>query len=215
MDQSRTGAWAGIVGPVLFVTTFLLEGWLRPGYDPLADYVSALSLGPRGWTQIANFVVVGACLLLFSRAVTLAFPSGRASRVGPVLLAIVALGYLLSGPFAMDPAGTAPTAMSPHGLTHGILGGIVFTLMPVVCLVFLRRFAVDPIWRSLYLPTLIATLVIGAAVIVLSLTTKVPALIETYRPWAGLIQRSAIMPFMAWIVVFAVGLLLRLAPTPA
>lgn len=47
----RIGGLAGVIGPSLFVLVFLVEGWLRPGYDPAADYVSALSLGERGWVR--------------------------------------------------------------------------------------------------------------------------------------------------------------------
>ena len=44
----RLGSVAGITTPVLFVAVFLVEGWLRPGYQPLSMFVSELSLGPRG-----------------------------------------------------------------------------------------------------------------------------------------------------------------------
>jgi hypothetical protein len=49
-----------MIGPALFVLVFTLEGWLRPGYDPLAMYVSALSLGPSGWIQITQLLCVPA-----------------------------------------------------------------------------------------------------------------------------------------------------------
>ena len=57
--KQRQLAWAGIIGPALFVGIFMLEGWVRPGYEPLKMYVSALSLGSRGWIQIVNFVGFG------------------------------------------------------------------------------------------------------------------------------------------------------------
>jgi hypothetical membrane protein len=44
----KLSAWAGIIGPVLFVLVFMTEGFLRPGYDWLKTFISALSLGPRG-----------------------------------------------------------------------------------------------------------------------------------------------------------------------
>lgn len=47
----RIGGWAGVMDPSLFVVAFLVEGWLRPGYDPAADYVSARSLGERGCSR--------------------------------------------------------------------------------------------------------------------------------------------------------------------
>src|SRR5262249_37750539 len=90
MIDSRTlAAWAGMIGPALFVTVFTLEGWLRTGYDPLSMYISELSLGPRGWIQIANFIVLGTLLLLFVRGVADEFREGKASSIGPVLLTII------------------------------------------------------------------------------------------------------------------------------
>ena len=56
---ARVALWAGVVGPPLFVATFLIEGATRRGYDPVRLQVSYLSLGDQGWIQIANFCVSG------------------------------------------------------------------------------------------------------------------------------------------------------------
>jgi hypothetical protein len=130
-----------MIGPALFVVVFTLEGWLRPGYDPLGMYVSALSLGRRGWIQIANFIVLGVSLLVFARGVAAEFQHGTASRVGAMLLRFIATGLLLSGPFVMDPVGTARDLMTVHGTLHGLFGGLVFSLMPISCFVYRRCFA--------------------------------------------------------------------------
>jgi len=205
----RIGGWAGVIGPSLFVLVFLVEGWLRPGYDPAADYVSALALGERGWVQVTNFLIVGVCLLLFTAAVSREFPQGAASRAGPILLGSIGAGLLLSGPLVMDPAGTPPGAMTWHGLVHGILGAIVFVLMPIACFVYLRRFARDARWRGLWPVTLILGTITAVADVVFTLATKVPALVTLTAPWAGLLQRLVLVPFMVWIAVFANGLLVR------
>jgi hypothetical membrane protein len=205
--NSRQLAWGGIVGPTLFVTVFLIEGWLRPGYDPLKVYVSELSLGPRGWIQIANFVVFGLLLLAFTRRVAFKFGDGKASRGGILLLTILAICFLLSGPFVMDPTHTPPNQITIHGTLHGILGGIVFSLMPVSCFVFLRRFREDPKWQGLQWWTLTLGTASAAAVVLLTIATKIPALQSAFTNWLGLIQRLAIVPFMLWLFTFALGLL--------
>ena len=38
MSASTLGAWAGMIGPVLFVVVFTVDGWLRPDYDSLGMY---------------------------------------------------------------------------------------------------------------------------------------------------------------------------------
>jgi hypothetical protein len=191
---------------VLFVSTFALEGRLRPGYDSLAMYVSGLSLGPRGWIQILNFVVFGLLLLAFARGVAAGLRvAGASLGAGPALLTIIALGYLLSGPFVMDPDGTPRNLMSVHGTIHGILGGIVFLLMPVNCFVFARRFR-NPEWRCLHWCTIAAGTTIAIAVATLTIATKVVPSQSALTRWLGLIQRAAIVPFMAWLFILALTL---------
>ena len=206
MNQ-RQRAWAGMIGPILFVAIFILEGWLRPGYGPLKMYVSELSLGPRGWIQILNFVLFGLLLLVFTRAVAAEFQRGKASRGGIILLTILAICFLLSGPFVMDPASTPRSQMTFHGTLHGILGGIVFSLMPVSCFVFLRRFREDPKWQFLQPWTLVLGTISAAAVLLLTIATKSPDTQSIFTEWLGLIQRTAIVPFMIWLFIFALGLL--------
>ena len=199
-------AWAGMIGPALFVAVFLLEGWIRPGYNPLAEYVSALSLGGRGWVQMVNFVLFGALLFGFSRAAAAEFPNGKASRWGLILLTIIAIGYFFSGPFVMDPAGTPLAEATFHGTLHGILGAIVFLLMPITIFVFWRRFHSDPKWQFLQGWTLALGIICAAVDIYFSIVSKIPILLTSQSPWIGVIQRGVIVPFMVWVFVFGFGM---------
>ena len=210
VGQRQLATWAGIIGPLLFVAIFMIEGFLRPEYNWLTTYVSALSLGRRGWVQIVNFILFGALFLVFMRAVAAEFQSGKASKWGIILLTIIASCYLLSGPFVEDLTGTPLNQSTFHGLLHGIFGGIVFSLMPVVCFVFLRRFREDPKWRPLYWWTLVMGIICAAAVVLMTIAIKIPGTQNVFKDWIGLIQRAAIIPFMIWLFIFAVGLLRRL-----
>jgi hypothetical protein len=192
---------------VLFATIFTFEVASR--YNPLETFVSALSLGPRGWIQMVNFTVFGALLLVFTWGVAAEFPTGKAARGGPILLAIIAICYLLSGPFVMDPTGTPPSQATVHGTLHGIFGAIVFTLMPISLFVFLRRFRVDVNWQSFQGWTLVLGIIDALAVIFFSITSKLPEGQNAFSDWFGLIQRTAILPFMVWIFVFGLKLLRR------
>jgi hypothetical protein len=205
-NKNQITAWAGIISPVLFVTVFLVEGWLRTNYNPLSMYVSALALGPRGWIQILNFLVFGTLFLLFTRGVAAEFTDGKASRGGLILLTILAIGYFLSGPFVMDPMDTPLDQASVNGTIHGILGGIVFLLMPISIFVYWRRFRVDSEWQSIQGWTLALGIICAAADILFTAVSKSPSLQITFVNWYGLIQRSVIIPFMVWIFVFALAL---------
>ena len=203
MGFRHYSAWAGLLAPVLFVTVFTIAGLLRQGYDPLSTYVSELALGPGGWVQMLNFVLLGILMIVFSRGVAAEFRTGKASKGGPVLLLIIALLFIVSGIFVMDPTGTPPNQATMHGIIHGLSGGIIFTLMPISCFVFLRRFRAEPDWQFFQEWTLVLGNIIATAVIMLTLTSKVPSLQAAFAPWQGLIQRMIIVPYMLWLFLFA------------
>ena len=70
----RLCAVSGIVGPVLFTATFLVQEQFRRGeYSPMAEPVSVLVAGPNGWIQQLNFVIFA--VLLFAFAVGIALRS--------------------------------------------------------------------------------------------------------------------------------------------
>ena len=209
INRRQIAAWAGMIGSALFIAIFTLEGILRPDYNPLGMYVSELSLGLRGWIQITNFIIYGIFFLTFTLGVTAEFKKGKASKAGPILLAIIGVCLLLSGPFVMDPASTPVDSMSLSGTLHQLLGAIVFLLAPISCFVFWRRFRIDPNWRVLQWWTLIATVVIALAVVVLRIGST--PLIDSAGlvEWIGLIQRTALVTFVVWIFTFALVLYRR------
>jgi hypothetical protein len=205
IERRSLAAIAGLIGPSLFVATFTIAGWLRPGYRAREMFVSELSLGPRGWIQIANFIITGVLLLLFARGVTAQFRDGKASRAGPILLTIIGIGFLASGPFVMDSPSTPADQMSWHGRLHGnVFGALVFALSPVSCFVFLRRFRADPAWRPLRWLTIAAGITTAWAVLFLAIApTRPPEAPNAFNAWNGAVQRVFVITYLAWIFMCA------------
>ena len=212
MSQSqfrKLSAWAGILAPIIFVGVFLLEGAIRNGYDPLSMYISALSLGNRGWIQIANFMVLGVLLFIFTLGLAQEFPTGKASRGGIISFYIISALFFISGPFVMDPVETPADQMTIHGLIHGLSGGIVFTIMPIIIFIFLRRFVSDANWQSFRWWTLILGIVEAMGVVVFTYVSKIPVEQNVYINYFGLFQRIALIPFMVWVFLFGTEMLRR------
>jgi hypothetical membrane protein len=201
--QHKLAAWAGMIGSVLFVVVFTIEGWLRPGYNPLRMYVSDLSLGPRGWIQMVNFIIWGLLFLIFTRGVANEFKEGKASKAGPILLTIIAFSFFISGFFSTDPGTILTYQMSWHGILHGIFGALVFSLAPVSCFVFYRRFREDSKWQSLSRWTLAACIIIVVSVVFMKIG-QLP--LNPLNAWVGLIQRIALITYLGWIFTFALAL---------
>jgi hypothetical protein len=195
-----------VIGSVVFVGVFTIEGWLRPGYDPASLYISALSMGPRGGVQIASFMVTGLLIVLFARGVAAAF--GRTAPIGAGLLALIGIGLFASGPFVMDPETVPFLQMSVHGKLHALFGAMVFSLAPASCFVFFARFGKDPAWRAFRWWTLAAGIVVVVGICLLK-AAGLPLPANVLHPWRGAIQRATLIPFFAWVFAFGLAMLGR------
>ena len=211
MDRDRTTRWlflAGVAGPLLFVLVFLVEGALRPGYDPATTFVSQLSLGDRGWIQIASLLVSGALILAFAVGLRRALDSGPGSRWGPVMVAVVGLGLVIAGIFPTDPAqgyppGTPPGPTSSYSWRGGIhLVGALFVFggLPIAAFVFARRFRAigDGAWAIYSLVTGVA---MPAVFVAASAGANGSAGLAGVAGW---LQRASIVIGFAWIALLAV-----------
>jgi hypothetical protein len=119
---------AGLFAGPLFTAAYLLEGALRGhGYSPLRHPVSSLALGPQGWEQIANFLVCGLLVVVFSIGLRRSLRPGPGALALPLLVAVWGLGLLGAGVFVTDPVGGYPTAATPV-TWHGQLHDLAFSL---------------------------------------------------------------------------------------
>ncbi len=182
-------AWAGIVGPILFVVAFLAQELARRNeYDPLAETVSALEAGPYGWVQQVNFVVFGVLTIVFAIGLHLGIRRSRAGVAGPALLVASGVGLFISAIFSLreDAAGVT---YDPGG--H-MVGGMMFFLTSGVGLIVLsRRLRHDERWRGLASYTLGAGLAVVAAfpvMAVLVIPDDAPL-----HDWAGVAQRVIVL----------------------
>ena len=133
-----------MVAPALFVVSFLVQGAVRPDYDPLRHPVSSLVLGPRaGWVQVATFLVTGVLVAAYAVALS----RSGAGRWAPILIAAVGIGLIGAGMFPTDPVNgyppgsPVPAPRTLPGRLHDLFSTPVFTALPAAALVLGARFA--------------------------------------------------------------------------
>jgi hypothetical membrane protein len=137
-----------IAGPV-FVATFLIEGATRGGgYDPLRHSVSSLSIGPLGWIQITNFIVIGTLMIAFAIGLRRAHSFAKGSLWGPLLIGLAGLGFIGAGIFVSDPVFGYPPGLpirtaqyTREGHLHDFFSMFVFLGFPAASFVVARGFA--------------------------------------------------------------------------
>ena len=110
----------GVVGPLLFIVVFLVEGATRPGYSVWRNFVSELALSDQGWEQIANFIVCGLLCVTFAIGLRRTWRTGKASVWGPLLMALFGLSLVVAGVFVTDPALQASLRLDISSANHDL-----------------------------------------------------------------------------------------------
>jgi hypothetical protein len=144
---TRALLWSGVAAGPLFVTVFTTEGARRPGYRPARHPVSSLSLGPRGWVQVANFTAAGTLLVAGAAGLSRARADVVGTRLVPGLVGAAGVGLLISAAFPTDPVGGYPPgtpdalpAPSAAMIGHEIGAIPVFLGLPAAALACAWRF---------------------------------------------------------------------------
>ena len=195
-----TAGLAGMIGTTLFTLSFTIHGFLRSDYNPIQRYVSELSIGSSGWIQMVSFLILGICIMIFAFGVRVTFPTGKASRSAPILLMIIGISYVLSGVFVTDPQAMFNNQKSIHGIIHGIVGSLVFSLSAACCFALWRRFRIDELWRSLS----VFSLASGVVMTILIVLIKIGQLHSGFlHDWAGVVQRCCLITSYAWIIIIS------------
>ena len=202
---------AGVVGPLLFIAVFLVEGATRPGYSAWRNFVSQLATGDLGWTQVLNFLVCGVLVLAFAVGLRLSIRGKRGSVGAPVLLGLFAVSLLVAAIFSTDPAlGYPPGAAevhTAHGMIHGLAGLFAFTLIPAAAFVLAWHFAAEPDGRR----WAVYSTVVGIVILAMFVTGNVVSTMDATGTWpnapTGFVQRIAIITGWTWISVVALQLL--------
>lgn len=186
-------------GPLIFFAVATAEGFLRAEYDPIAQPISALAVGRRGWVQELNFGLLAVAFLAFAAVLRNALRPGRAALAAPGLFALMTIGVTVAAAFPMDAPLSPPTLT---GRLHDVGGFLVFPWIPVVVLVLARRFRHDADWRSYSKYTLLTGFFCLAMVIFFLVFVGPPSgpprLASEYR---GLAQRILLLPFFTWIAL--------------
>lgn len=202
--MSQRLAIGAVAGPVMFTLSWLVLGFVSPGYtmwgvhvapySAISQPLSGLGLGPTGPFMNAAFILSG--LLIIAGAVGVVRSIGE---LGPlagwtctVLLALPGVGSVIDGFFTLE-------RFLPHFVGFGLALTTVVGF-PVVGLI-LRRI---PSWRS-FGTWLIVAGPLTLALAVLYFITFTPTIEGIQHGIAGLTERILVIELDAWYV--AIGFL--------
>lgn len=185
----------GTATGLVFLAVVLVEGAARSGYRPLYHTGSELSLGGRGWVQIANFLQMGVGMLAFAVGVSRTLDTVAA----PTFLAVFGLGAIASGVFAPDPLrGYPPGAdgiVTFHGQVHNAIGPVMFIAILVAAILLVGQ--LESVWQLYTVLTAVAGL---------GFTVWTAVSFQKDSAYTGLVQRGLLSVYLIWVAVLGVHL---------
>jgi hypothetical protein len=167
---------------------------------------SFLSLGPNGWIQITNFLLLGILMIGLAIAVRSSRSPLSNSKWMPGLLCIFGAGLVIAGIFLIDPIpgyppGLAVASFTLHGAVHQIDSLLAFGSLLIVCSVAARH-----LWRSLGWHGWAIYSLMSALLMMLPFAGFGFAM--SMGGPAGILERCAGSIGLAWITLMAVRLVL-------
>lgn len=192
----------GATGSVVFGLTYFIEGLLRPGYDPVTQPMSALSLGPGGWTQITNFVVFGLIGIVTAPAWRATLMSGSGATWYPRLRVLIGLAMITAGLFTQDPGlgypvgVAAPAHPSTHATVHNLAAYVSLTFTVAELSILSIRFAREPRWRAW------SPLMVAGAVAMMALLATFGVLIAHGGPGGVFEKAASTVPTLLGLAIF-------------
>lgn len=184
-NSVRLSAVCGIAAPISYVVASIIGGILKPDYNPLVQYVSAIGVGGDAASLVMNFggfFLCGFLLLLFALGMPKRIGYGETTKmIIPVIIGISGSGFLIMSFFPMN--------YTLHGLTAFFASFIA--IAPLFSIFIFRK---DDRWKNYW--TFSLAIVAGTILIGSSFKFLVPTL-------PGLYQRMTFTPVFLWIEVIA------------
>jgi hypothetical protein len=193
--------WGGAGGPIVFTLVYTLDGLFLPGYDAIKRPTSDLSLGPNGWVQITNFLLLGILMLGLAFAVRSSRSPLSNSTWTSLLLGVFGVGLVIAGLFLTDPTpgyppGVPLARLTFHGVVHQVGSLLAFGSLLAVCFVAARHLWHASVWHTWAMYSLLSGLLmmVSLAGFGLAMALGGPA---------GLLERYAGSFGLAWVALTA------------
>ncbi|MGH3275808.1 MAG: DUF998 domain-containing protein, partial [Streptosporangiaceae bacterium] len=180
----------GLAGSFAFDATWFIAGLVRTGYDPLVQPISALSLGPGGWVQMANFVVFGTIGIVTAFAWRPTLAGGLGATWYPRISVLAGAALICAAIFSQDPGHGFPVgALTPahpswHAQIHNIVSYISLIATIAQLLILARRMHREARWHGW------APAAVLAAVLMMTFLAIFGVLVANGGP-AGLFEKLA------------------------
>ena len=198
--MARWLALGGVLGPLLFIVMTIIASLMRPGYDHVSSFISALGADGTPRAAMMNygaFLPAGMLLTDFGVGLLLGLPKDRMMQVAAILVMVFGTGMLVDGLASCDPG--CPNVGSRENGIHNAVAPIAFISIIAAIGILGVRFRRWPEWKGVSSYSLISSVLalVFLAAVVSSLQT---------RDFTGLWQRLMLGTMFLWCIVIGARL---------
>ena len=196
----------GIVAGAMLPIVLGVAGATRQGYSVWRNGVSQLGTGDGAWVFAAAFVLGGALIGLFALGLRRVLRSGRGATWGPIVIAIAAVGFIISGLVPTDPAldypPGEPATATLSGRIHQGAGTLVFGGLSAAAFILARRLRSDARRLATF------SLVTGTLIIVFAFAAGIMYRLDSLEIWrpapAGILEHLSLLAAYAWLIAIGI-----------
>jgi uncharacterized membrane protein YkvI len=199
----RGAAHVAVVAGAAFAVLLLGLHITEPEYDPTWRFVSEYALGRTGWMMTLAFLALAVTLLSAALSI-LRHIQTIPGRLGPVILAVAAAGFVLAALFRTDPMTTPADAYTASMRLH--LLGASLDYSPVGMLLASWGLSRTSRWHHLRRRLLLAAAL--PFLLMISFTISLPR--DGYfgpDVYSGLIGRLLLLSYLLWTTTTAASVL--------
>jgi len=195
-------ALGGIVGPVLFASVTIISAALRPDYNHLHEFMSALGASETPNEHLMNFaafIPAGVLMALFGFSLFMQMRLSKSflSIIGSLLIMVFGLGMLTAGIYSCDVG--CFDSITTEGIIHGRVSAITFPSAILGILLLGISFRKQITFRKFMWYSIISAVLAGIFMF------KMIGTFET-RSFTGLWQRLLLFTIFTWTSVIGLYL---------
>jgi len=191
-------AFCGVIAPILFTSVVLILGFIQPEYNHVTQYMSEFGAVDAPYALIMNTVgvpLLGLLIIAFAFALDRGVNNGKGSKIGPLLIGISGVSFVLCGIFRCDPD---CIPISTVGIIHGYMCFIAQFALIFAPFFMFHRLARDDRWRNYH----IYSLVIAVIALFMAIVYK----FHGSDDLVGIFQRISFGVPLLWVEIMAIKL---------
>ena len=194
-------ALAGAIGPVIFTLAVITSAALRPNYEHLHDFISALGASGSPTEYLMNFggfLPTGFLMLLFGYSLYIALSGSKSflAFIGCLLIALFGLGMIIVGIYSCD--GDCFESVTKEGIIHGQVSAIIFNAVVIGILLLGIAFRKQIAFRKFMWFSILSAVLAGIFMV------NMVSSFET-RTFTGLWQRLFLLTIFTWTAVIGIS----------